>query len=1017
MRHLLRSTAFVVILLLWFVLPTTAQEYGTLIGVVYDSAYNEPIAYASVHLENTNFSVMANREGIYRIDSISPGQYTLLAEAIAYLPYRIPGINIVAGAETVQDVGLEQKPLEIGPHVVRIPPPDLHSATGVTHMLIADDIFQLPTRGYTEPTGLMTGASQPYGSNNLHDAGVSIRSGYTDETRYYVDGIEQRDPATGAPLTFIGNNTIRELRLANAAFDARYGHVTGGVVDVQMAPPTPDWHGTIEAVTDNFHGDAYDYNVYGATLSGPLWPTGRDLYLAAALERGWSGDATPRATAGGILPHNSSGVWNWQGKTTWKPTPEIRLTAGTMGSELDAKLFSQPFYFNTEHAPRLTQKNYSARAGFLYTPAPHTRYSIHVDWSSTGRKVGDGVYFDDLRAYSRPDGNYTLDDTRLFYSGDDPNTPSAADHAIHTDPGHGYGYITVTDSMGIARDVVVRDERGFVRDGRYREDVDAALASGGNPWAGELIVANEYGAVYADEGWVYENYQKRKTSSKGLRLDFSHSWHWRHELAGGFEYQYHTLRYYHHYFPHETYRDSVVGGEWYRNGGYLNVDHYGYDAFGDESDTLSEGTEARHPYNYSLHIQDKYTSGNLVAFAGLRYDVYHPNAQRLRWLRTPLGDPSDGIGEDRELDPTDLVDAEAQSCLSPRLGIAYALDQKLVLHFSLGRFVQQPNLGELYSGWDFLEYRLTSMGYYVPLGNAGLEPERAMVYELGLSHTLSPSAAVSLTGFYKDKDHQVFLDYFAITPGAAGREYDMYTNGDNSTVQGLEFQLDLHDDRWFAAQVNLTLLDAEGTDARSPVRPNYCWTCRKIPAPMVPHPLEREYNVSALLSAQTERKEGPHLGGFYPFANLGLGLVFRAGSGLPYSPTEIHNEVTQVNLLPVPAGEVNSARAPWVYQLDLKFRKDMPLGRWSGRQQPKMTVYLEVINLFDRKNALDVYRSTGEPDNCGWLDTETGREWLNNDPGPDWSGLDRVEKFHLKENDPLNYNTPRQIRVGMRVNF
>ncbi|MFC1476257.1 TonB-dependent receptor plug domain-containing protein [Candidatus Zixiibacteriota bacterium] len=657
-----------------------------------------------------------------------------------------------------------------------------------------------------------------------------------------------------------------------------------------------------------------------------------------------------------------------------------------------------------------------AWAKFSHHFASETEYTLSTNWFSTAAELGDGLYFDNIQAYARPDGNFTFDNSKLFWSGDNPHTPSGRDHEIFTDPTHGYGYITVTDTLGGTRDVVVRDEYGNVRKGRYREDVDAAFNAGGNPWDRELVVQDEFGTTYADEGYVDEDYQKRKTSSKGLRLDFSHRWNREHKLTGGFEYQYHTLRYYHHMFPHLVFRDSVVNGVWYDHGGYIDVDHYGYDNFGEESDTLSTGTAARHPYNYSLYLQDKLSLRNLAVFAGLRFDVYHANTPRLRWTGTPLGDPTDGIGDDNILDPTDFADAEAQVYLSPRLGIAYALGSKSVFHLSLGKFVQQPNLANLYSGWDFLQHRLTRTGHDAPLGSAGLEPEKATIYELGVRHAVSGFADVELTGFYKDKDDIIGITDHSIAPGAAGRDYAMYINGGWATIRGLEFQFDLHGVRGFAAQFNYALIDAEQTASRGAHR-NIVWTVGHVPPVDVPHPLERPHSLSAIIDFHLDRREGFSIGDVHPLERTGLNIVLRAASGLPYSPTEIYNEITLVNLTPVPAGEVNSERAPWVYQLDLKFRKGIPLGRWFQPQQTKMTVYLEVINVFDRKNALNVYQSTGEPDNCGWLDTDAGQNWLNSDPGPDWTGLDREEKSHLKENNPLNYDTPRQIRLGMRVNF
>ncbi|MFC1476258.1 carboxypeptidase regulatory-like domain-containing protein [Candidatus Zixiibacteriota bacterium] len=345
MRQNMRCVGILTVLILWCASPVLAEEVGTLMGVVSDSASGKPIVSAQIRLEGTDFGAITNDSGFYQIPNISPGEYNVGFHYLGYSTIRIENVRISHTKETIQNAILAEREVAI---TVDFPPlvptPDLSSVTGVNHIITADESSNLPTRGYTEPTGLMPGAMQPFGSNNVHNAGVSIRSGYADETWYYVDGIAQRDPATGTPITFINNNYIDKVAITNSACNAAYGQASGGAVDVGTLKPQQSWHSTFEAVSDNFHGENYDYNVYSATLSGPLIPNSRRLYLSGALERGWYGDVAPRPVAGGMLPHHSSGLWNWQGKLDWRLSHEMHLTAGTMGSDLDARLFSQAFH-------------------------------------------------------------------------------------------------------------------------------------------------------------------------------------------------------------------------------------------------------------------------------------------------------------------------------------------------------------------------------------------------------------------------------------------------------------------------------------------------------------------------------------------------------------------------------------------------------------------------------------------------------------------------------------------------
>jgi hypothetical protein len=73
-----------------------------------------------------------------------------------------------------------------------------------------------------------------------------------------------------------------------------------------------------------------------------------------------------------------------------------------------------------------------------------------------------------------------------------------------------------------------------------------------------------------------------------------------------------------------------------------------------------------------------------------------------------------------------------------------------------------------------------------------------------------------------------------------------------------------------------------------------------------------------------------------------------------------------------------------------------------------MSFFVEVDNLFDKRNILGVYSNTGRPDNDGEiLGTSVA---LSN---PDEIGYYN----HLYDHDPQNFAPPRTVRLGMELNF
>ena len=134
----------------------------------------------------------------------------------------------------------------------------------------------------------------------------------------------------------------------------------------------------------------------------------------------------------------------------------------------------------------------------------------------------------------------------------------------------------------------------------------------------------------------------------------------------------------------------------------------------------------------------------------------------------------------------------------------------------------------------------------------------------------------------------------------------------------------------------------------------------------------------------------------------GLNLSGNYGSGLPYTITD--------NVTGVRVGGINEARLPSKYTVDLRFNKDIYLGRSDDRF---FSFFVEVDNLFNRRNVLDVYTNTGKPDDEGL------RYDLTADPDGDgpYTAEDVNRLYRLLAMDPTHYSAPRRFRVGLSLNF
>ncbi|NNE36564.1 MAG: TonB-dependent receptor, partial [Rhodothermales bacterium] len=94
------------------------------------------------------------------------------------------------------------------------------------------------------------------------------------------------------------------------------------------------------------------------------------------------------------------------------------------------------------------------------------------------------------------------------------------------------------------------------------------------------------------------------------------------------------------------------------------------------------------PLEVAAFVQDKIELDNLIVNIGLRFDSFNPNAP------VPT-DPRDPANPDKR------KDAGVKSQLSPRLGLAFPITEKGVLHFSYGYFFQMPLFQYLYANSEF----------------------------------------------------------------------------------------------------------------------------------------------------------------------------------------------------------------------------------------------------------------------------------------------------------------------------
>lgn len=370
------------------------------------------------------------------------------------------------------------------------------------------------------------------------------------------------------------------------------------------------------------------------------------------------------------------------------------------------------------------------------------------------------------------------------------------------------------------------------------------------------------------------------------------------------------------------------------------------------------------PYELAAYIQDKIELQDMVINAGLRFDHFQPDA----WKFGQGTDDSEDFPEEGVIDTL-----EASSQISPRLGVAHPISDKGMLYFSYGHFFQIPTYNYLYTNSELeLRDNETAPGE--------LKPQKTVIYEVGFRQELVPDLALNVTGFYKDITNLIATRRFKLT---AAESYFEYVNRDYGNVKGVTVELTKRRSGLLGFDVNYTYQVAEG-NASDPDAEHDDWTANlKTQSEKKVVPLDWDQTHTLNISVTLAQPD-----------NWGLGLIGKFGSGLPYTPVDEKGHRT---------GEENSERKPAQLNFDLNARKDFLWTNIYGRDL-RTAIFVRVYNLFDRKNEIIVWSSTGRSTyNLNPYENlvEEGGEALR---------LDYINRPHF-------YSEPRKVLVGFEVGF
>lgn len=929
-------------------------------GKVTDAESGEALIGATVILVATQAGASTDINGEYTILNIPPGTYDVKVAYVGYTQQLLKQVRVVAGVTTELNAKLTPSAIEVGEMVITVERPMFEAkSTNTVKVYDSKEIAQLPVRGVQKVVSVQSGVVTAEGDGGVAgNATLNVRGGRGTEVLYIVDGVAQNDILTGDAEAQVSDNAIEQIAFQVGGYEAKYGQAQSGIVNITTRSGSANYTAFIEGVTSSWTDD-FGYNLYSANVSGPIIPGDGANTAFLSFERGWFKDAYPNAIGLDFQTRSEPDVNGEYLRADGATTPFA--SDYLPDNDADIWRFTGRTFHNLDFMTLRLGANYNTRNDrtYIHTYAKNNSHHnprvelVNQSYSARiGKDFSPKTFLNATigwKRYDRETGDGVWFDNFLAY-GDTALNPEIVQQGSRINQ----------DNVGI-----------FFGKGR---------------------VSNAYTKTQ-NSAWTFDAEFSAQVDQNLL------------EVGGGMSF--HEIRYLTFApvglaaVPTTPLLERFVG---------LNPIGYGYwlsetgtvreTSKGEKEPVNQADVEPRSPLVAYGYVQDRFELEDLVINVGVRFDYLDSKADKLRNESLPFGS-----GDPAVFDAADFVQAESEFYISPRIGLGFPITSTTVFHAQWGRFIQNPNLVDLYTAYYDLNALVTDDN--LPVNTGWLGPEKTTQYEVGFRQILAENvAALNVTAFYKNTEDLTNQTTRVFYKQEGGGQYRYYgpSNYDFGTVMGLALSLDIRRLSYFSASVNYTLSKAEGTG--SSTNSSFVATFRntngEVPQVIAPLDFDQRHTGSIVLGFNT----GPNQLGW--LENTSVNVLFSFNSGRPYTPLVSQNLLAGNTNYGDTKGYVNSAYGPGSSLLNLRVERTFLMSSVA------ITPYVFVENLLNTENAVNVYRSTGDPYSTAWINSAEGQAAANASPaGPDAYKADHK----VYEADPVNFGVPRQIRLGLKVNF
>lgn len=934
-----RKLFIILFAFLMLVAGAQAATTGKINGLVLDAETGDPMIGVNVMLAGTSLGAATDIEGYFTILNVPPGKYDLVASSIGYKTFRLQDVRVSVDHTTNINIDMESSVIE-GEEVVVVAEKELikKGLTSSEASISEEELESMPVESFTGLLATQAGVTQD------SDGALHVRGGRSSEVTYMVDGI----PVSSDLGLSLSTNVISELTLISGTFNAEYGKAMSGIVNIATKDGAKNFQARATAQLGDMltwdekfiKGSSFNpftFQRYDLDISGPLaFLPGGSYFITGTFRNnlGWLYGIREHTTYDrGIIGNNRATI-DMTGDSAYVP----------MNTSDSKKIMAKVSFFPLQKTKLMYQfigdfgnwQNYVHEWKY----APDGRYQYHsndiMHALHLTHTISDKSYFTFKYSYKSGHSEQYVNKIDIpFTMNEDVNGNGTIDMLPGLNVSEDLnGNGVLDDDLQVDWDFINQYGAFVPNDTWYTLELEDTTIN--VPYYVTPNGRTDLPAYHFNYGGQRMGYYISEDKSHTFKFDFVSQVNRQHQIRTGVEYNTY-IRHRNESVLQMSEQDETLP-PFIQNARVANHDFY-----------------THYPYDFAAYLQDKIEVKDIIIQAGLRYDYFNAN--------TVVIDPLS----------RDTTDASPKHQLSPRLGVSFPITDQGFIHFSYGHFFQMPTFYYLYT--NPLLKRSASVSRF---GNPDIEPQKTVMYELGLQQQLSNSTAIDLTIFYRDIINWLSTEYNFVDNAY---KYTRYITEDYGNVRGITFSLTQRAGQLLTLNADYTYQIAEG-NASSPDAKYYdALNNVESETKVVPLDWDVRHTINGNLTIQ-------------PMPGLGIGIISRFSTGKPYTPT-IQGQRN---------AEENSDRKLAEFTTDVKVYKNFSLG------DHRFILTLKVYNIFNNLNERYVFTDTGR---AGYSLTPT----YVGDPSDKFAGSPGIHSLEEYIYSPTNFSSPRQILLNLSWSF